>query len=77
MLGCRDLIWLSASELLRRGVDVILDDGFFLREHRIRHIALAGALGASAKIHYLDTLSRPFACGSKRGTRCCHLLTFK
>jgi predicted kinase len=55
VLGCRELIWLPASELLRRGVDVILDDGFFLRDHRIRHITLAGALGASAKTHYLDT----------------------
>ena len=55
VLGCRELMWLPASEFLRRGVDVILDDGFFLRDHRIRHIALARALGASAKTHYLDT----------------------
>lgn len=55
VLGCRELIWQPASELLRRGVDVILDDGFFLRDHRIRHIALAGHLGAGAKTHYLDT----------------------
>jgi predicted kinase len=55
VLCCRELIWQAASEFLRRGVDVILDDGFFLREHRIRHITLAGALGAAAKTHYLDT----------------------
>ncbi len=55
VLACRELIWESAPELLRRGVDVILDDGFFLRDHRIRHITLAGAVGANAKIHYLDT----------------------
>lgn len=55
VLGCRELIWQPASEFLRRGVDVILDDGFFLRDHRSRHIALAGALGAGAKTHYLDT----------------------
>jgi predicted kinase len=55
VLGCRELIWQPASELLRRGVTVILDDGFFLRDHRIRHIALAGSLGANAKTHYLDT----------------------
>lgn len=43
VLCCRELIWHAASEFLRRGVDVILDDGFFLRAHRIRHITLAGA----------------------------------
>jgi predicted kinase len=36
VLACRELIWDAASEFLRRGVDVILDDGFFLRENRIR-----------------------------------------
>ena len=55
VLGCRELIWQPASELLRRGVNVILDDGFFLRDHRVRHITLAGSLGAAAKTHYLDT----------------------
>jgi predicted kinase len=55
VLACRELIWDSASELLRRSVDVILDDGFFLRHHRVRHIALAAALGAAAKIHFIDT----------------------
>jgi len=55
VLGCRELIWESASELLRRRVDVILDDGFFLREHRVRHVALAGTLGAKTRTHYLDT----------------------
>ena len=55
VLSCRELIWQSASELLGRGADVILDDGFFLREHRMRHIALARELGASAKTHYLNT----------------------
>jgi predicted kinase len=55
VLACRDLIWAPASELLRRSVDVILDDGFFLRHHRARHVRLAAAIGASAKIHYVDT----------------------
>jgi predicted kinase len=55
VLACRELIWESASELLRRRVDVILDDGFFLRDHRVRHIALAGSLGAHTRTHYLDT----------------------
>jgi predicted kinase len=53
VLACRELIWDSASELLTRGVDVILDDGFFFRENRMQVVAQARALGASAKIHYL------------------------
>lgn len=55
VLACRTLIWQSGSELLRRSADVILDDGFFLREDRMRYAALAGALGARAKIHFVDT----------------------
>jgi predicted kinase len=55
VLACRELIWDSASELLRRSVDVILDDGFFLRAHRKRHVELAAAVGASAKTHFIDT----------------------
>jgi predicted kinase len=55
VLACRELIWSSAAELLRRSVDVILDDGFFFREHRVRHVRLADEAGASAKIHFIDT----------------------
>ena len=55
VLACRELIWDSASELLRRSVDVILDDGFFLREHRMRYVKLAAAVGAKTKVHYIDT----------------------
>ena len=51
VLACRALIWAAASELLARGVDVILDDGFFLREHRVRHVGLAAGVGAASKIH--------------------------
>lgn len=54
VLACRDLIWDSASELLRRSIDVILDDGFFLRYHRRRHIERAAAVGAGARIHFVD-----------------------
>lgn len=53
--ACRDLIWFSAGELLQRGADVILDDGFFLREHRARYATLAAALGALARTHFVDT----------------------
>ena len=55
VLACRDLIWDAASELLRRSVDVVLDDGFFLRENRVRYSELSNRLGAKARIHYLDT----------------------
>ena len=55
VLACRELIWDVASEFLRRSVDVILDDGFFLRDNRVRYVELAHALGASAKIHFMDT----------------------
>jgi len=55
VLACRELIWDVASEFLRRSVDVILDDGFFLRDDRVRYVALSNAVGARAKIHFIDT----------------------
>jgi predicted kinase len=55
VLVCRELIWEAASELLRRSADVILDDGFFLRVHRARHVELAAAVGARTKTHFIDT----------------------
>lgn len=55
VLACRTLIWDAATELLRRSVDVILDDGFFLRANRVRYVELCALGGASAKIHYIDT----------------------
>ena len=55
VLACRELIWDSAAELLKRGVDVILDDRFFLRENRMRCIELSRRAGAGATIHFIDT----------------------
>jgi predicted kinase len=55
VLANRELIWDATSEFLKRGVDVILDDGFFLRENRMRVIAESRLLGAVAKIHFIDT----------------------
>ena len=55
VLACRELIWGSAIELLSRNVDVILDDGFFYREHRMHHAALATAAGVQAVIHFVNT----------------------
>lgn len=55
VLACRTLMWDSAAELLQRSVDVVLDDGFFYREHRMRHVSLAASVGASTTIHFVDT----------------------
>src|SRR3954465_5914980 len=50
VLACRDVMWQSASELLVRSVDVILDDGFFLRAHRQRYAQVAHDLGAATTV---------------------------
>jgi len=55
VLACREVIWMSAEKLLAHGSDVILDDGYFLRADRRRVIDAAVALGADAKIHFIDT----------------------
>ncbi len=55
VLACRDLIWEQSLEWLRRSVDVILDDGFFLRENRIQCVESAKAAEAQATIHLVDT----------------------
>ncbi len=55
VLACRELIWSVSAELIKRGTDVILDDGFFLREDRMKVSAMAHDLGANAIIHFLDT----------------------
>ena len=55
MLAIRELIWDVASELLRRGVDVVLDDGFFLRANRMRVVDESRRLGAATKVHFIDT----------------------
>jgi hypothetical protein len=55
VLVCRELIWEVAAEFLRRNIDVVFDDGFFLRENRMQMVALAAGVGARTKIHFLDT----------------------
>jgi predicted kinase len=54
VLVCRELIWRNATSFLVRGVDVILDDGFFFRDNRKQYIKLASDMGAQAIIHYLS-----------------------
>ena len=63
VLACREVIWMCAEKLLVHGTDVILDDGYFLREHRRKVVEAAIALGATAKIHFIDT---PLAAIRKR-----------
>lgn len=55
VLACRELIWDAAAQLLLRSVDVVLDDGFFLRDNRVRYVELSNAVRASTKIHFVDT----------------------
>jgi predicted kinase len=55
VLACRELIWGAASEFLGRRVDVILDDGFFLRDDRVRYAELSNRTGAGTTIHFMDT----------------------
>ncbi len=53
--ACRTLIWNVSCDFLQREIDVILDDGFFLRAHRARYIEMAQQIGARVRIHYLNT----------------------
>jgi predicted kinase len=55
VLACREVIWMSAEKLLALGSDVILDDGYFRRDDRRQVVDAAVALGATAKIHFIDT----------------------
>jgi predicted kinase len=54
VLACRHLICDVASEFLMRGHDVILDDGFFLREHRIEQIRLFKSTMVKVKTHVVQ-----------------------
>jgi predicted kinase len=49
VLVCRRLICDVAREFLERGHDVILDDGFFLREHRVQQIAFFNSMSANVR----------------------------
>lgn len=55
VLATREMIWFSAAEFLIRGIDIILDDGFFFEKHRLQHINLAKEIGAEACVHFLNT----------------------
>lgn len=49
------LMWQVGRRLLKQGVSVILDFGFWAREQRDEKRAEAEALGAGFQIYYLDT----------------------
>jgi predicted kinase len=48
------LMWRVASTALTKGLDVILDFGFWARAEREDFAARAAALGAGTKIHFMD-----------------------
>ncbi|GLQ12195.1 hypothetical protein GCM10007913_41280 [Devosia yakushimensis] len=48
------LMWRVASTALAKGVDVILDFGFWARVEREDFAARAAALGAATRIHFMD-----------------------
>lgn len=48
------LMWEVASTVLARGVDVILDFGFWSRAERTDFRARAAALGAATMVHYAE-----------------------
>jgi len=68
VLVCRQLIWEVASEFLRRDIDVILDDGFFLRAHRIEYVAMSSASGQRQRPTFCKRLSRSYEPVSKSET---------
>jgi len=49
-----ELQWAVAADALRRGLDVILDFGFWARAERDSFRERAASLGAASVIHYLD-----------------------
>ena len=50
----RELQWEMAAKLLNRGVDVVLDEGFWRQTEREAYRAKAEALGADVRLIYFD-----------------------
>ena len=48
------LQWRLAQQLLSRGMDVLLENGFWVREERMTYLDRAHKLGASVTLHFLD-----------------------
>lgn len=54
VLACRNIIWVMAERALKIGIDVILDDGFFLKQHRAEYRDLILKAGAKPKLYFVD-----------------------
>lgn len=54
VIRCRRALWKIAMHALRVGMEVILDDGFFLKENRQRYASLSAAAHASSRLYYFD-----------------------
>lgn len=54
VLACRELIWTTSERALKLGVDVILDDGFFLKKHRAKYREMIERTGAKPKLYFVD-----------------------
>jgi predicted kinase len=52
--SCKDLIWELSTDLLSRGIDVILDYGFRKRAERDAYRQLARQARCEAKLYVLD-----------------------
>jgi predicted kinase len=48
------LQWELAQQLLRRGNDIVLENGFWSKEERDSYRAAATEIGATTKVHFLD-----------------------
>jgi|TARA_R110000868_G_scaffold379975_1_gene645969 predicted kinase len=48
------LQWELAQQLLQHGNDVVLENGFWSKEERDNYRAVASAIGATTKVHFLD-----------------------
>lgn len=48
------LQWSTAQQVLRRGVSVILENGFWSKEERLSYRNKAKELGVAVELHYLN-----------------------
>ena len=48
------MLWKEAQDLLRLGVTVILENGFWTREERDQYLKIAKGLGATVELHYVE-----------------------
>lgn len=48
------LQWDMARQLLKNGINVVLENGFWVRDERERYRSEAGQLGAKVNLHFLN-----------------------